>query len=77
MLAASGDSASFASKIRRLLDDAGLRKRLGTAARRAVEASFSDARIARMSLDHYQSVIDGTGVRKAEAECTGDHRERL
>ena len=36
MLAASGDSASFASKIRRLLDDAGLRKRLGTAARRAV-----------------------------------------
>ena len=77
LLAASGDSASFASKIQRLLNDHGLRNRLGTAARRAVEASFSDTHIARMSLDHYQSVIDGTGVRKAEAECTGGHRERL
>jgi starch synthase len=65
LLAASGDSASFVSQIRRLLEDAGLRTRLGIAARRAVAASFSDAHIARVSLDHYQSVIEGTGVCKS------------
>ena len=77
LLAASGDSTSFASQIRRLLDDAELRKRLGTAARRRVETSFNDTRIARLSLDHYQGVIDGTGVRKADDGRTGEHRERL
>ena len=60
LLAASGDSASFASQIRKLLDDADLRSRLGTAARRTVETSFHDTRIARLSLDHYHCVIDGT-----------------
>jgi glycosyltransferase involved in cell wall biosynthesis len=60
LLAASGDSASFASQIRKLLDDADLRSRLGTAARRTVETSCHDTRIARLSLDHYQCVIDGT-----------------
>ena len=77
LLAASGDGASFASKIRRLLDDAGLRARLGTAARRAVESSFSDTHIARISLDHYQRVIDGRGVREAGYERTGERRDRF
>jgi len=77
LLAASGDSASFVSQIRRLLDDAGLRKRLGTAARRAVEATFSDARIARLSLDHYQGVIDGTGYHKDYDPPPGEDRDGL
>ncbi|NCF93702.1 MAG: hypothetical protein GWQ05_22495 [Verrucomicrobiaceae bacterium] len=59
LLAASGDSASFASQIRKLLHDADMRDKWGTAARRTVEASFHDTRIARLSLDHYQCVIDG------------------
>ena len=77
LLAASGDSVSFASKIRRLLDDAGLRTRLGTAARRAVEATFSDARIARLSLNHYQGVIDGTGYHKDYDPPPGEDRDGL
>ncbi|MDA7936589.1 glycosyltransferase family 4 protein [bacterium] len=60
LLATSGDSASFVSQLRKLLDDADLRSRLGTAARRTVEASFHDNGIARLSLDHYQCVIDGS-----------------
>lgn len=73
LLAASGDSASFASQIQRLLNDHGLRNRLGTAARRAVEASFSDARVAKLSLDHYRSTIGG--VESCDVNCTPPWRK--
>ena len=77
LLATTGDSVSFASQIRRLLDDNDLRKRLGTAARRTVETSFNDARIARLSLDHYDCVIAGTGYHKDNDTRSGECRDRL
>jgi glycosyltransferase involved in cell wall biosynthesis len=77
LLATSGDCASFASQIRRLLDDAELRRRLGTAARRAVETSFNDTRIARLSLKHYQRVIDGTEYHKDNDLRPGEDRDGL
>ena len=76
LLAASGDSASFVSQIRKLLGDADMRDRLGTAARRTVEASFNDTRIASLSLDHYQCVIDGTEYHKDNDTRSGECRDR-
>ena len=76
-LATSGDSVSFASQIRKLLDNDNLRKRLGTAARRTVETSFNDARIARLSLDHYHCVIAGTGYHKDSDTRSGESRDRF
>jgi len=77
LLAASGDSASFASQIRKLLNDSDLRKRLGTAARRTVETSFNDTRIAKLSLEHYQCVIDGTEYHKDNGKRLGECHGRL
>lgn len=51
LLAASGDAAAFARQIERLVCDRELRERLGAAARRTVEARYTDVGIARQSLD--------------------------
>ncbi len=56
LLARSGEPASYGEQIDRLLDDSGLRARLGSEARRRVEASFTDVRIAQMSADHYREL---------------------
>jgi glycosyltransferase involved in cell wall biosynthesis len=54
LLARSGDTTSYVQQLDRLLDDAALRERLGTAARQTVEASFTDVHIARLSADYYR-----------------------
>ena len=57
LLARCGDAADFASCLVRLLDDADLRRKLGAAARRTIEQSFSDVQIGRQSVEYYRRCI--------------------
>ena len=59
LLARSGDPASYLAQLERLVDDAGLREKLGAAARRSVETSFTDIHIARQSTACYRSFLTG------------------
>lgn len=59
LLAQAGSPASFAEQLSRLIEDRALRERLGAAARRTVETSFTDVHIARISADYYQRVANG------------------
>jgi glycosyltransferase involved in cell wall biosynthesis len=66
LLAAEGDRAALAANIRRLLTDAGLRDRLGAAARRHVEAHFDLARQTARLEELYEEVASrgaGSGGR--------------
>jgi glycosyltransferase involved in cell wall biosynthesis len=54
---APGDAASLAAAVGRLLDDPGLRARLGVAARRRVEARFSRAQMARATAGLYDALL--------------------
>jgi glycosyltransferase involved in cell wall biosynthesis len=56
LLVRPGDVDGLAAAILELLDDAALRLRLGTAARRVVEAGFSSQRVADLSVAWYESV---------------------
>jgi len=58
LLARSGDAASYVAALHQLLDDPAMRVRLGTAARRTVEESFTDLRIAELSIDHYRACMN-------------------
>jgi glycosyltransferase involved in cell wall biosynthesis len=51
LLAATGDAEAFRVALRRLVDDAPLRERLGRAARRAVEERYTDVAMARRSVE--------------------------
>jgi glycogen synthase len=53
LLARSEDPASYISKLERLIEDDSLRGQLGTAARKTIEASFTDVYIAGLSVDYY------------------------
>jgi glycosyltransferase involved in cell wall biosynthesis len=57
LLARAGDAKAFIAHIERFIEDAGLRRRLGLAARRTIEESFSDDRIARLSVQYYRECI--------------------
>lgn len=57
LLARSEDVPAFVRQIERLLEDPGLRERLGHAARRTIEERYTDARIAQQSLDHYRTAL--------------------
>lgn len=53
LLARSGDATAYVRQLERLLDDRALGERLGAAARRTIETSFTDTHIARLSADLY------------------------
>ncbi|MEO8482876.1 MAG: glycosyltransferase family 4 protein [Acidobacteriota bacterium] len=55
LLAHSGNAASYVAQLERVLEDAGLRERLGAAARRSVETSLTDVHIAERSVAYYRS----------------------
>lgn len=57
LLVEGSDVSAFASAIVRLLDDRALSERLGSAARKQVEQSFSWDRTARLTEDVYASVL--------------------
>jgi len=61
LLARSGDAASYVRQLERLLDDGALRERLGAAARRTIETSFTDTHIARRSAEFYGEYAAGSG----------------
>jgi glycosyltransferase involved in cell wall biosynthesis len=57
LLVPPGDPAALEAALARLLDDAELRARLGTAARAAVEGEFSAARMAERTVAFYRVVL--------------------
>jgi glycosyltransferase involved in cell wall biosynthesis len=61
LLARSEDAASYISQLERLIEDEALRKRLGSAARRTIEKSFTDVHIARLSADYYLERVNSLG----------------
>ncbi len=60
LLASSGEPASYIDALVRLIDDAGLRERLGSAARRRVAGFHTDIIIAEASVKLYQQCLAGT-----------------
>lgn len=59
------DEASLAARIRELLENEGLRERIGKAARREIESRFGIGRIAEQYGRLYQTLVSGTGNLKA------------
>jgi glycogen(starch) synthase len=59
LLARSGEPASFIAALEKLIEDPALRERLGAAARRTIEASFTDVQIAGRSVDLYRQCVKG------------------
>jgi len=57
LIAKSGDPAAFARQIERLIEDPGLRARLGAEARRTVEQRYTDVGIAQQSLDCWSKAL--------------------
>lgn len=63
LLARNGESASYIACLERLIEDNAMRERLGAAARRTIEESFTDTRIARISTDFYLECLNnGAGA---------------
>jgi glycosyltransferase involved in cell wall biosynthesis len=60
LLATSGDAASYVRGVERLLEDSALRERLGAAARRTIERSFTDVHIAARSVEYYRQCLEGS-----------------
>ena len=56
LLARSEDPAAFISCLERLIEDRALRDRLGSAARRTIETSYTDVAIARLSIDYFKEM---------------------
>ena len=50
LLAQTGNAASFVEALVRLIEDSGLRTRLGAAARRTVEERYTDLDVARQTV---------------------------
>lgn len=61
LLVPARDAGALALALRRLLDDAALRARLGAAARRLVEAEFTQQHVARRTLEVYDALRQGAG----------------
>jgi glycosyltransferase involved in cell wall biosynthesis len=57
LLARSGDAASYAAALARLIEDRALRERLGAAARRTVEHRLTDVRIAEQAVRLYAGTV--------------------
>jgi glycogen synthase len=60
LLAESGDAASYVAQVERLIEDRSLRERLGGAARKTVERSFTDVHTARISADYYLECLNAS-----------------
>jgi glycosyltransferase involved in cell wall biosynthesis len=58
LLARNNDPASYIASLERLIEDDALRKRLGSAARRAIEDTYTDIHIAQLSIDYYKKCIN-------------------
>ncbi|MFC2169803.1 glycosyltransferase family 4 protein [Acidobacteriota bacterium] len=58
LLAQNGNSLSYIKSIERLIEDKTLRDRLGNAARKTIEKSFTDIHIARMSIKYYHECLN-------------------
>jgi glycosyltransferase involved in cell wall biosynthesis len=58
LLAANEDTSSYIAGLERLIEDAGLRERLGAEARRSVEMHYTDINIARKSTDYYLECLN-------------------
>jgi len=60
LLAQSENPRAFIFCLERLIDDPSFRDRLGSAARRTVENSYTDVAIARLSAAYYKECADGS-----------------
>ncbi len=58
ILARSEDVVSYITCLEQLISNNPLRKRLGNAARRTIEESFTDVYIARKSTDYYLECLN-------------------
>jgi glycogen synthase len=58
LLAKAENPQSFIRALERLVEDRSLRERLGDAARKTIENSYSDVAIARISTDYYRECIE-------------------
>ena len=58
LLARNDDAASFIEKLQNVVEDAGLRDRLGRAARAEVEDRLTDVKIAQRFVDLYQQTLN-------------------
>ena len=87
MLATNGTAAHYVDALERLIEDRRLRERLGAAARRTVEDSYTDREIARRSTEFYAKVLQGgsatsgskmvfgkSSARSAKGRVAGGHR---
>ena len=59
LLARSENPAAFIACLERLIEDRALRERLGSAARKTIEDSYTDVAIAKLSTEYYQECISG------------------
>jgi glycosyltransferase involved in cell wall biosynthesis len=57
LLATSGDPASFARQIERLIEDQPLRSRLGRTARATIERNHGDVHVARQTVGLYRTLV--------------------
>ena len=57
LLANTENPEAFISGLERLIEDGQLRERLGSAARRTIEESYTDIRIARLASAHYRECV--------------------
>lgn len=57
LLARTGDVGSFVEGLARLVEDPALRERLGSAARRRVEAEFTDVAVARQTVELWRRIL--------------------
>ena len=57
LLARSNDAGSYVSCLERVIEDTSLRERLAAGARKAIEMSFTDTHIARLSSDYYRECL--------------------
>ena len=63
LLARNEDPASYIACLERMIEEPALRERLGAAARRTIEESHTDTRIARISAEYYlECVNNGAGA---------------
>jgi glycogen synthase len=60
LLAQNGDPGSFVIQLERLIEDRPLAGRLGAAARRTIEDSFTDLEVARSSAAYYRECLAGS-----------------
>ncbi len=77
LLATNGSVAHFVAALEQLIEDRGLRERLGAAARRTVEESYTDREIARRSVEFYAKVLQGGSATNGGEMVSGKSAEGL